>query len=41
MTSFDYNNQNPLGFRFLVEITPFVLETPLGLQNLIKKGETK
>ena len=37
MTSFDYNYQNPLGFRFLVQITPFVLDTPLGLQNLNKK----
>ena len=41
MTSFDYNYQNPLGFRFLVQITPFVLDTPLGLQNLNKKRKTK
>ena len=30
-----------LGFRFLVQITPFVLDTPLGLQNLNKKRKTK
>ena len=36
MTSFD-NNQNP----FLVHITPFVIENPLGLQNLNEKGKTK
>ena len=41
MTSFDYNYQNPLGFRFLVQITPFVLDIPLGLQNLNKKRKTK
>ena len=41
MTSFDYNYQNPLGFRLLVQITAFVIETPLGLQNLNTKRKPK
>ena len=39
MTTFEYNYQNPLPFRFLVEITAFVVETPLGLRYLNTKGK--
>ena len=41
MTSFYYFDQNPSWFCFLVQITAFVIETLLGLQNLNMKGKTK
>ena len=41
MTSFYYYDQDPSGFRFLVLIKAFVIQTLLGLQNLNMKGKTK
>ena len=40
-TSFYYNDQDPSGFCFLVQIRAFVIETSLGLANLQMKGKTK
>ena len=41
MTSFHYCDQNLSGFRFLLQIRTFVIQTSLGLSNLNMKGETK
>jgi len=41
MTSFYYHYQDLSGFRFLVLIRAFVIQTSLALQNLNMKGKTK
>jgi len=41
MASFDYNDQNPPLFLFLMLIRATVIQTPLGIQNLNKKEKMK
>ena len=39
MASFEYNYQNPSLPHFLMLITAIVILSPLGIQNLNKKGK--
>ena len=41
MTSFYYNDQNPSGLCFLLQIKAFVIQTSLGPPNLNMKEKTK
>ena len=41
MTLFYYYDQNPSDVAFLVQIRAFVIQTSLGLPNLIVKRKTK